>query len=165
MLVHESISEDYVTYFQVQLTIKGDINFLTPFHVAYNELNTLRFQFIIHAHIIEMSFLEINQYGFFGADTNISAIHGPIADTNNQGCQVVGSWRFLGGVGVGFLTILGVRYFTSDLATLPITDISQNFKVYFLFHYQKYYASFALPFLKNLSNQDLWPKFFKLQQF
>jgi len=28
--------------------------------------------------------VEIDPYGFFGADANISAIHGPITDTNNQ---------------------------------------------------------------------------------
>ena len=59
--------------------------------------------------------LEIDRYSFFEADTNLSAIHGPIL----------------------------------------ITDISKNFKSYFLLHYQKYDVFYALPFFKNLINQDL----------
>ena len=34
--------------------------------------------------ICHSSELEIDRYGFFGADTDISAIHGPIANTDNQ---------------------------------------------------------------------------------
>jgi len=42
---------------------------------------------IIAAHIVYHSNsyrLQIDWYGFFGADTDILAIHEPIADTDNQ---------------------------------------------------------------------------------
>jgi len=40
---------------------------------------------------IHMSILEIDRYGIFGADTDISAIHGLIADTDNRYSKILKS--------------------------------------------------------------------------